>query len=100
MRGSKSQSFSFDRQTGIAERRASLSFKSNEGFWQTFISTNAHDLHVSNKITVREEKFGSEDFCSDLETSIQIRLIAVRDTEIAIAIEVFQFMGHREGHRI
>ena len=98
MCGSESQSFCFDRKTSITERRTCLSLQVDQRFRQTLISTDAHHFHVSDEIAVREEKFGGENLCSDFETSIQIRLIAVRNTEIAIAIEMFQFVGHGEGH--
>ena len=56
--------------------------------------------HVSDKIAIGEEQFSGEDLCADFETLIEIRLIAIRNTEIAIAKEVFQLVGHRENHRI
>ena len=96
----KPESFSFNREACVTERRSSLAFQTDERFWQTLISTNAHHIHVCDKIAVREEQLGSENLCSHLQTLVQIRLIAIRNTQIAIAKEVFQFMSHRENHRV
>lgn len=94
------ESFSLNRETCVAERRSRLAFQMDERFWQTLISADAHHIHVCDKIAVREEQLGSENLCSHFQTLVQIRLIAIRNTQIAIAKEVFQFVSHREHHRI
>ena len=100
MRRGEPESFSFNREACVAERRSCLAFQSDERFWQTLISTNAHHIHVCDKIAVREEQLGSENFCSHFQTLVQIRLITIGNPQVAIAKEVFQFVRHREHHRV
>ena len=94
------ESFSFNREACVAERRSCLVFQTDERFGQTLISTDAHPIHVFDKIAVREEQLGSENLCSHFQTLVQVRLVAIRNTQIAIAKEVFQLMSHRENHRV
>lgn len=100
MRWRKTESFGFDRQTGVAERRTRLTFQLNEMFRQTLIRSYSHSRHVGNKIAIGKDELRSENLRSDFKTLIQIRLIAIRDPEISIAKEVFQLVGHGEDHRI
>ena len=69
-------------------------------FRHALISPDSHHLHVPDKIAIRKDKLRGENFSSHLETFIQVRLIAVRNSEISIAEEVFKFVRHREDHRI
>ena len=96
----KPESLSFNREAGVTQRRSCLSFQTDKRFRQTLISPDAHHIHVSGKIAVGKEQFGSENLRSHFQTLIQIRLIAIRNTQVAIAKEVFQFVSHRENHRI
>lgn len=94
------ESFSLNREAGVTERRSCLAFQTDERFRQTLISADAHHIHVSDKIAVGKEQLGSENLRSHFQTLVQVRLIAIRNTQVAIAKEVFQFMSHRENHRI
>ena len=100
MRRSKTESLGFDRESSITERRTGLTFQLNEIFRQTLVGPDSHSRHVRNEIAIGEDEFRSENFSTNLETLIQVRLIAIRDTEISIAEEVFELVGHGEDHRI
>ena len=100
MRRREPESFGFNRQTSIAECCARLTFQLNEIFWQTLIASYSHSRHVRNEIAIGKDEFRGENLRSNLETLIQVRLIAIRDAEISIAKEVFQLVGHGEDHRI
>jgi len=99
-RGCESESFRLNGQSGIAERCSGFAFQTDERLWQTLIGSNAHHFHLRDEIAVRKEHLGGENLCADFQSLIQIRLIAIRNTEISIAKEVFQLVGHRENHRI
>jgi len=94
------ESLSLNREPCVTERRSRLAFQPDERFGQTLISADAHRVHVCDKIAVGEEQLGSENLRSHLQALIQIRLVAIRDAQVAIAKEVFQFVGHRKNHRI
>ena len=100
MRWCETKSFGLYRQTRIAECRASLTFQLNEIFRQTLVGSNSHSRHVRDEIAIGKDEFRSENLSSDFETLIQVRLIAIRDAEISIAEEVFEFVGHGEDHWI
>ena len=100
MRWCKPEPFGFDRQTSITQRCACLTFQLNEVFRQTLIASYSHSRHVRNEIPVGEDEFRGENLSSNLETLIQIRLIAIRDAEISVAKEVLELVSHGEDHRI
>src|SRR4051794_23464013 len=94
------ESFRFDRESCIAQSRSCFSFQLNQGLRQALIASDAHRVHVRHEITIRKEEFCRENLSADFQTFLQVRLIAIRDTEISIAEKMFQLVGHREYHRI
>src|ERR1700752_2832519 len=100
MRRRKTESFGFNRQTCITECRACLPFQLHEIFRQTLVGSYSHSRQVRNKIAIGKDKLRSENLRSNFKTLIQIRLVAIRDAEISIAKEVFEFVKHGEDHLI
>lgn len=92
--------FCLDRQARITESCSCFAFQQDQRLRETLISSDTHHVHVGHKIAIREEKFSGKDLCADFQTLVEIRLIAIRNTEIPIAEKVFELMGHRENHWI
>src|SRR5688572_21641752 len=67
---------------------------------QTLVCAHAHEPHLRHEILIGEQQFRGEDLRSDLDGLAEVRLIAIGNSEMPVAIEVFQLMGHREHFRI
>lgn len=100
MRRREAETFSFNCEGSITERRARLPLQVDQILRQTLIRSYSQAAHVPHEVAIGKYQLGRKNFRADLETLVQIRLIAIRDAEVSIAKEVFQFVGHSKDHRI